>query len=82
MNGKDLIQPIQLLIYASILLISVGVCYATIVQRLSSAEEKINATKSDHDLIVTIATKISTIEIDIKELKSDMKTLYKEIIRP
>jgi len=73
MNAKDLVGPIQLAIYIFILLLSMGVAYARITDRLSVAEEKINATKTDHDLIVTIAQKVNAIEADVKELKDDVK---------
>jgi len=77
---KNLLGPIQFLIYCAILLISAGICYATVVSRIVAIEKELIPYKSDHELLVKISTQIEFMSKDIKELKADVKQhIMKEI---
>jgi hypothetical protein len=81
MNIKDMVGPVQLCIYISILLISVGVAYASIATRLDGVEKATDTLGSNHDLIIQINEKINSIAIDVAELKIDIKDLRKNVER-
>ena len=82
MNIKDYLQPVQFAIYLVILILGCGFAYANITSRISSVEKDFNVYKTDHDLLVQIATKVNILETDLKEIKKDVKELSKEIIHP
>jgi hypothetical protein len=82
MTTKDIIEPTRFLIWLAIGLLSIGVCYAKITDRIGVVEQRIEEIKSDHDLLISISSKLSNVESDIKELKLDMKTLSKEMLHP
>ena len=77
---KNLLGPAQFAIYCAILLLSTGIAYATIRERLNTVEKVVASLQTDHELLVKINTQIEFMSRDIKELKADMKThLMKEI---
>jgi len=82
MNLKDYLQPVQFAIYLAILLLGCGIAYANLTSRISAVEKDYGAYRSDHDLLVQIATKMETVESDIKEIKIDLKLLSKELLHP
>ena len=75
------IGPVQLAIYICILLLSCGIAYATLQNRLGNCEVRLTELKSDHDLIVGMAMKMNGIEQDINEIKADVKELKKSVDR-
>jgi hypothetical protein len=82
MNIKDYIQPIQFIVYLIIIILGCGAGYASLTGRLGSIEKDLSVYKSDHDLLVQIATKVNILESDIKEIKGDIKQLSKELLHP
>lgn len=78
---KDYLGIVQFSIYLAILLLTAGVSYGLIRERLSNAELNIKELNKDHDTVVTINALISTMESDIREIKVDVKDLKKLVER-
>jgi len=72
--GKS-INIIQFLIYIGILILSVGVVYAKIDLKVCQLEQNASITKTDHDNIIALNTKMSSMNEDIQEIKSDIKDI-------
>jgi hypothetical protein len=82
MTLHQIIEPTRFIIWLAIGLLTIGVCYARITDRVGVLEGRIESIKSDHDLLITIGQKVNSIESDVRELKNDMKTLSKEMLHP
>lgn len=69
----------QFLIYIAVLLLSAGIAYASLQNRISTAEERLNELKSDHDVIIKISQNVDEMQRMIHELKIDVKELKGDV---
>jgi hypothetical protein len=70
---------VEFMIGLAAMLISVGVCYGILQTRIGTLENASLNNKSDHDLLISIATKIENMQKDITELKVDCKEMNAKI---
>ena len=63
----------QFFVGLAAMLISVGVCYGIIQNKIASLEMIAIETKSDHDLLIRISANLESVKADVQEIKKDLK---------
>lgn len=70
---------LSLLIQMAIILISVGICYGAITMRITAIEKDVAQSQPDHDILIALNSKVDSLAISIKEIKSDIKDIRTSI---
>ena len=73
------ITYIQFIIYLVILILSVGICWAKMDQRLIYAETQLNTVQNDHIEIVIIKEKLDRIQKDISDTAANIKEIKNKL---
>jgi len=59
----------HLMLALGAVIMACGIAYASLVQRVSSVEEKLPGLERDHDLLITINANIESMRKDMQDLK-------------
>ena len=77
----DAITYIQFIIYLSILVISIGICYAKIDYKVSDISLKTIAYDKDHESVLLLNERFERIQRDTSEIKMDLKEIKSSLNR-
>jgi hypothetical protein len=69
------IKYIELIISIATMLITVGICWGIVQERLKNIEGQQSRYGEDHDTIIRIATTLERTQKDIAEIKLDVKEI-------
>jgi len=80
-SDKDIISrrdkwiqfAIPIVITLITLLVGLGVAWGAYSTKIKNLEEKVNSTVSDHDVLISLNTKMDLVITEIGELKQDLK---------
>lgn len=65
----------QFIVYLALLVLTVGVTYGAMTVKVSALEDCAKISRSDHDIVLVVQSKLDGIIEDLKEIKSDIKDL-------
>ena len=71
----DAITYIQFIVYLGVLILSIGICYATMTNKIESLESQVPTIRSSHESVILLNDRFERIQKDTSEIKSDIKDI-------